>query len=85
MMDTQFVLNLAFGLAGFLGAWVLNSISSAIKDLKTSDLDLTRSVQHIELLVTGTYVKKEDLDKLNIALFKKLDRIEEKLDGKQDK
>ena len=42
-------------------------------------------VQHIEVLVAGTYVKRDDMEKLGGALFAKLDKIEAKLDGKADK
>ena len=39
----------------------------------------------IEVLVAGHYVTRPDMDKLGDAIFKKLDRIEGKLDGKVDK
>ena len=39
----------------------------------------------VEVLVAGTYVKNEALERLSSSLFAKLDRIESKLDGKQDK
>jgi hypothetical protein len=42
-------------------------------------------VQSIEVLVAGSYVKRDDMDKLTAALFAKLDKIELKIDGKADK
>lgn len=47
--------------------------------------ELSVKVQSIELLVAGEYVKKAEIQQLSDSLFKKLDRIEDKLDGKVDK
>lgn len=77
--------NLAITLIGFLGGWVLNSLKSSIGALQKADHDLTAKVQSVEVLVAGSYVKRDDLDKLSAALFAKLDKIEGKLDGKADK
>jgi CHASE3 domain sensor protein len=57
----------------------------AVKDLQKADKDLTAKVAEIEVLVAGHYVKRDDLDQLSKAIFAKLDRIEDKLDGKVDK
>ena len=84
-MDSQTLINLLFGVVGFSGAWMLNSITASIKSLQKSDGELADKVQHIEVLVAGSYVKRDDLDKLSSALFAKLDRIEMKLDTKVDK
>ena len=72
-------------ICGFLGGWVLNNLKSSIDLLHIADNDLTTKVQAIEVLVAGTYVRRDDMDKLGTALFQKLDRIELKLDGKVDK
>lgn len=85
MMDAQTSFNAAMGLIAFLGAWVLNRLSADIKALQVADAGLVKAVQHIELLIAGSYVKRDDLDKLTVALFAKLDKIELKLDGKADK
>ena len=84
-MDMQTSFNVAVGLIAFLGGWVLNSLRDSIKSLTASDSDLATKVQSIELLVAGSYVKRDDLDKLTAALFSKLDKIESKLDRKADK
>ena len=84
-MDYQTLFNVAVALAGFLGGWVLNNIKSSIYALHTADHALSEKVQSIEILVAGTYVKRDDLEKLSAALFAKLDRIEIKIDGKVDK
>lgn len=84
-MDMQTSFNIAGGIIAFLGGWVLNSLRDSIQSLQKSDTELATKVQSIELLVAGSYVKRDDLDKLTVALFAKLDKIDAKLDGKADK
>lgn len=72
-------------LSGFLWGWVLNSLKDSIAALRKFDNELADKVQHIEVLVAGSYVKRDDLKELSTALFNKLDKIELKLDGKADK
>lgn len=84
-MDMQTSFNIAVGLIAFLGGWVLNSLRDSIQSLQKSDTELATKVQSIELLVAGSYVKRDDLDRLTVALFAKLDKIDAKLDGKADK
>lgn len=84
-MDSQSIINWAFAALGALISFILKVIWDAVKDLQTSDKELADKVQHIEVLVAGQYVKRDDMDKLGNAIFLKLDRIESKLDGKVDK
>ena len=84
-MDIQVAFNIAVALVAFLGGWVLNSLKDSINSLKKTDGELADKVQHIEVLVAGSYVKREDMDKLGEALFRKLDRIEAMLHSKADK
>jgi peptide deformylase len=72
-VDLQLAFNIAAALAGMLGGWVLKAISANLKELQIADKDLVAKVQ------------QKDLDKLQVALFAKLDRIENKLDDKMDK
>lgn len=81
----QFVFNVLISLVMFLGGWVLNSVKSSIEHLQRADRTLTEKLQGVELLVAGNYVKKDDLQHTIEAIFKKLDRIEGKLDTKADK
>lgn len=81
----QTMFNIAITLIGFLGGWVLNSLKASMEALQKADHELTIKVQSVEVLVAGSYVKREDLDKLGTAIFTKLDRIEVKLDSKADK
>ena len=83
-MDQTIVNWLLAGFGGLIG-FLLNAVWQAVKDLQKADMDLTKKVSEIEVLVAGAYVKKDDIDKLSNAIFAKLDRIEDKLDGKVDK
>lgn len=84
-MDSQTAFNIVLSLVAFLGGWVLNSLRDSIKSLQKTDGELTDKVQHIEVLVAGSYVKRDDLKELSTALFNKLDKIELKIDNKMDK
>ena len=57
----------------------------SLKELQAQDKELANKVSSIEVLVAGQYVKRDDMDRSMTALFAKLDRIEDKLDGKADK
>jgi hypothetical protein len=85
MTDPQTLFNVLVGLVAFLGGWVLNSLRASIESLQDADSALTTKVQSIEVLVAGSYVKRDDMDRLTAALFAKLDKIENKIDGKADK
>lgn len=79
-MDAQTIINVLFAVAGGMGGWILNNLKSSIDALQKADTILADKVQHIEVLVAGTYVKRDDMDKLSQALFHKLDKMEVKLD-----
>jgi len=79
------VFNGLFILLGVFGGYYLNSVKDAIKGLQTTDQMLITKLQAIELLVAGTYLKRDDFNDVIKALFVKLDKIDEKLDAKADK
>jgi len=92
MLDNQTLFNILIAAVSTLLGWVLKSIKESItalqashKELAQADDALVDKVQQIEVLVAGTYVKRDDLDKLTSAIFNKLDRIENKIDHKMDK
>lgn len=63
----------------------MRTMWASLNELRRADAKLTEKVQAIEVLVAGNYVTKSDLNTLTEALFKKLDRIENKVDHKMDK
>lgn len=84
-MNIQDAFNIAMGLCGALGGWWLRVMWSALTDLTHEDKKLADKVASIEVLVAGQYIRRDELDRSLTALFTKLDRIEDKLDSKQDK
>ena len=83
--EIQLGFNILITLVAFLGGWVLNSLKSSIEGLQKADSELTTKVQGIEVLVAGHYVRRDDFDKISAEMFRKLDKIYDKLDGKADK
>ena len=90
--STQIFINAALGVIAFLGGIIMKIIWDAVRSLRTSlaemrheDSVLASKVQEIEVLVAGTYVKRDELERLSQALFAKLDKIMEKLDQKVDR
>lgn len=83
-IDLQFVINGFFGVIAFFAGWVINLTLAALKELQIADKELAEKVAHIEILVTGDYIKKLEFERLSDALIGKLDKIESKLDKKAD-
>jgi hypothetical protein len=81
----QYIFNIAISVAGFLGGWTLKVIWEAVKDLQTTDKILIDKVNTIEVLIAGSYISKNEFDKMAAAIFVKLDKIADKLDRKVDK
>lgn len=85
----QTTLNIIFGAILAVAGWFLNVIYTSLKDLQKADTELSSKVAQIEILVAGEYVKRDYFDhhfeKLSTAIFNKLDKISDKIDGKVDK
>jgi len=73
-MDTQTLINVGFGIAGFFGGWILNNISSSIIKIEDKMNNMPEK-----------YVNKEDYRRDIDKILTKLDQIFEKLDSKADK
>lgn len=78
-MDFQTAFNIAAGIVGMLGGWLLNNLFQAQRDLTMADKDLATKVSAIEVLVAGQYVKRDEFNMKIDAMFSKLDIIEDKL------
>jgi hypothetical protein len=81
----QTIINWVFVTSGALGGWVLKFFYDRLHDLSIQDQALSEKVQAIELLVAGEYVKRDQLERMEEALFRKLDKIEDLLSKKADK
>lgn len=84
MMDQALVNWLLAGFGGLIG-FLLNVVWQAVKDLQKADKVLEERVGEIEVLVAGSYITRTDFTNVTDAIFRKLDRIEDKLDTKKDK
>jgi hypothetical protein len=84
-MSDQSLLNMLFGMLFTAAGWWLKALWDSVKELQQADKALAEKVATIEVLVAGNYVTRADFDRFLDGLFKKLDRIEDKLDGKVDK
>ena len=82
---TQTIFNSLFILLGVFGGYYLNSVKDAIKALQATDQILITKLQAIEVLVAGTYIKREEFETMARALFAKLDSIDAKIDTKTDR
>lgn len=85
----QSIFNWLIGIVCTIGGWWMKAMWGEVKDLKHQDKELADRVAAIDVLVAGSYVKRDAFEiritDLAAAIFKKLDRIEDKLDGKVDK
>ena len=78
-MDMQTAFNVAIALAGAFGGYVLKAINDAIIELRKKDDSLAIEVHQVHLLVAGSYVKREEMDKHLTAIFEALRRIEDRI------
>lgn len=81
----QTLINWVLGGSGVLLGAMLNAIWNSVKDLQRADIKLAERVGEIEVLVAGSYVKRDEHHEFSKAIFAKLDRIETKIDGKADR
>lgn len=84
-METQSLINVLFGVIAFLGGWVVRNLQESMANLRASDVELTKKVQEMEVLVAGKYVTWDGLKDVLAPMVATLGRIEQKLDSKMDK
>ena len=84
-MSYQDAFNVLLTILGFAGGWWMKVIHESVRDLQADDRKLADKVGSIEVLVAGNYVKRDEMEKSLSAIFAKLEKISDKLDGKADK
>jgi hypothetical protein len=84
-MDTHSIIETLLAIVAFFGGMFVKGLNDSVKSLHAQDAALSDKVHSMETLVVGEYVKRAELSSWGDAIFKKLDRIENKLDGKADK
>jgi len=85
METNQLLFNVIIGALYLVAGWLMKVMWDSLRDLRIADTILAEKVGTIEVLVAGSYAKRDELDKMAAAIFLKLDRIEAKLDTKADK
>lgn len=78
----QTLVNVVLGGFGALLGFLLRVLWQAVQDLQEADKVITEKVSKVELLVTGVYVKREELASALNRVFEKLEHIEEKMEEK---
>lgn len=66
-------------------AFVVKVIWQGLRDLQQTDIDMLGQIASTRLMMSDSYIKKEDFERMTSAIFSKLDKIENKLDGKVDR
>ena len=77
-MDTQTLINYAFGLAMAVGGWFAREVWGAVKELRAD-------LHEIESSLPKEYVLKVDLDKRMEHIEYMFQRIYDRLENKADK
>jgi hypothetical protein len=85
MAEYQVFFDVAVGIIGVLGGWVLNTVWGAVKDLQEADKDLAEKVGQIEVLVAGRYVTRDEFNNTLGQVFAKLDTIRDLVSQKADR
>lgn len=73
MGDFQVAFNIAIGVIGVLAGWLMRIMWTAQRELR-------QDLRQLEQGLPNTYARRDDVQSLTEALFKKFDRIEDKID-----
>jgi len=85
VVEYQVLFDVAIGVIGVLGGWVLSTVWGAVKDLQDADKELADKVAAIEVLVAGRYITREEFNNTFNQVFERLDRIRDMLSQKADR
>jgi hypothetical protein len=85
MPDTQTIWNAILGLIVFAITGALSVLRDSLKSMQTEIRDQAVQLHAVQLLVTGDYVRKDDLERKIERIFDKLESIDIKLDRKVDR
>jgi len=72
-MDSQDLINITIGLAGFFGGWVLNSLSKSI-------IRIEDRIAELPLIYVTKDDFKRDIDEIKSMLIRIFDKLEDKAD-----
>tara|TARA_Y100000593_G_C4053326_1_gene210783 strand:+ start:60 stop:344 length:285 start_codon:yes stop_codon:yes gene_type:complete len=91
-MDTQLLINIAFGIISFLGGWLMKMLMAQLSEIKNKQEKLM--IKHIDdmedvlekhtnlaLSMPEKYVSKDDFQSFVERIDHRFNRLEEKLDA----
>jgi undecaprenyl pyrophosphate synthase len=84
-VDGQILFNVLVGVAGALGGWILNTVWQEVKQLQKNERETTKAIANIETFLAGHYTTREEFTRVMENIFRKLDEIAEKMNGKEDR
>ena len=90
-MDSQLIINSAFGIISVLAGWVFRMVWGRIQDLEDDLEDLEKhheadlkearkEISELALAMPEKYVAKQDLDKLIEFINERFNKLEHKID-----
>lgn len=82
-MDYQVLFNSAFTVLMMVLGWILKNVFDAITELRKNDQELTKEVNKLAVTLPENYIHRDTFKDFSEAIFKKLDRIEDKFDRVQ--
>ena len=81
----QMLINALVGFLVAVVSFVLRRIFEVLSSLQKRDMELVEKVNHIEVVLAGQYVSRQQFDGAMALVFEKLDKISEKLSQKADR
>ena len=84
-MTDQVLINIGLGLIAFLGGWLFRIVWQRQDEQNAKHDQLAEKVTNLRVDISGDYVTRSELATSINAFNNTLTRIENKLDGKQDK
>lgn len=81
----QWVIGILIAAIGFFVKGMKENIDVLDKRILAISDKSSKDISDICIKVAMEFVHKSEFEKMGEAIFKKLDRIEDKLDGKEDK
>lgn len=95
-INVQTLFNALITVGCFLGGWILNSIRDSVATAIVDQKNTAEKVAHIEKLVIGEYVKREELqtsiaklehaiERNNHTFERGVERMLARIDSKEDK
>ena len=81
----QMLINALIGFLVAVVSFVLRRIFEVLNNLQKRDMELIEKVNHVEVVLAGQYVSRQQFDSSMALVFEKLDKISEKLSQKADR